>query len=61
MGGRLDGKVAIITGGASGFGQSAVWRFAEEGAKVVLADLNEAAAKETAEQAPSSAKRQTAD
>jgi NAD(P)-dependent dehydrogenase (short-subunit alcohol dehydrogenase family) len=52
MAGRLDGKVAIITGGASGFGQSAVWRFAEEGAKVVLADLNEAAAKETAEQAP---------
>jgi len=49
MGGRLDGKVAIITGGASGFGQSAVWRFVEEGAKVVLADLNEAAAKETAE------------
>jgi NAD(P)-dependent dehydrogenase (short-subunit alcohol dehydrogenase family) len=52
MAGRLDGKVAIITGGASGFGQSAVWRFAEEGAQVVLADLNEAAAKETAEQAP---------
>jgi NAD(P)-dependent dehydrogenase (short-subunit alcohol dehydrogenase family) len=52
MSGRLDGKVAIITGGASGFGQSAVWRFAEEGAQVVLADLNEAAAKDTAEQAP---------
>lgn len=52
MSGRLDGKVAIITGGASGFGQSAVWRFAEEGARVVLADLNETAAKETAEQAP---------
>jgi NAD(P)-dependent dehydrogenase (short-subunit alcohol dehydrogenase family) len=52
MGGRLNGKVAIITGGASGFGQSAVWRFAEEGAQVVLADLDEVAAKETAEQTP---------
>jgi len=41
---RLDGRVAIITGGASGFGEGIVRRFAEEGARVVIADLNEAAA-----------------
>ncbi|MCB1424851.1 MAG: SDR family oxidoreductase [Zhengella sp.] len=38
--GRLQDKVAIITGGASGFGEGMARRFAEEGAKVVVADLN---------------------
>lgn len=37
---RLQGKVAIVTGAASGFGEGMAKRFAEEGAKVVVADLN---------------------
>jgi len=36
----LQGKVAVITGAASGFGEGMARRFAEEGAKVVVADLN---------------------
>lgn len=41
---RLKDKVAIITGGASGFGEAMARRFAEEGAKIVIADLNTRAA-----------------
>ncbi len=37
---RLEGRVAVITGGASGLGRATARRFAEEGADVVLADLN---------------------
>ncbi|MCT8989925.1 SDR family oxidoreductase [Chelativorans sp. SCAU2101] len=37
---RLQDKVAIITGGASGFGRGMALRFAQEGAKVVVADIN---------------------
>jgi NAD(P)-dependent dehydrogenase (short-subunit alcohol dehydrogenase family) len=38
--GRLDKKVAVITGAASGIGRAAAIRFAGEGASVVIADLN---------------------
>jgi 3alpha(or 20beta)-hydroxysteroid dehydrogenase len=39
--GRLDGKVAIITGAAQGMGASHARRFVAEGAKIILIDLNE--------------------
>jgi len=39
LGKRLEGKVAIVTGGGSGFGEAISKRFAEEGAKVVVADM----------------------
>jgi NAD(P)-dependent dehydrogenase (short-subunit alcohol dehydrogenase family) len=39
--GRLDGKVAVITGAASGIGRASAQRFAAEGASVVVADLSE--------------------
>ena len=41
MSGRIQGKVSIVTGGASGFGEGIVRRFVAEGSKVVIADLNE--------------------
>ncbi len=41
MAGRLNGQVALITGAASGFGEGIARRFAEEGASVVVADIND--------------------
>ena len=46
---RLKGAIALITGGASGLGQGIAQRFVEEGARVVISDLNEEAAAQTAE------------
>ncbi|MDY6793906.1 MAG: SDR family oxidoreductase [Actinomycetota bacterium] len=40
----LEGKVAVVTGAASGFGKATTLRFSEAGAKVVLADINDASA-----------------
>jgi NAD(P)-dependent dehydrogenase (short-subunit alcohol dehydrogenase family) len=45
--GRLDGKVAIVTGGASGIGRASALTFLREGARVVIGDLNEASIGET--------------
>jgi NAD(P)-dependent dehydrogenase (short-subunit alcohol dehydrogenase family) len=44
---RLAGKVAVVTGGASGLGRATVMRFLADGAKVLVADLNEANGNET--------------
>src|SRR3954454_8083359 len=47
---QLEGKVAIVTGAASGQGKESALLFAREGAKVVCADWNEQGAEEVAEQ-----------
>jgi 3-oxoacyl-[acyl-carrier protein] reductase len=48
MAGRLADRIALITGGGSGIGRACALRFAAEGAKVCVADLDVAAAAETA-------------
>ena len=45
---RLENKIAVVTGGGSGFGTGIAERFAEEGAALVIADINMDAARDTA-------------
>ena len=52
---RLEGKVAIITGGAQGFGAGIAQVFAREGAKVVVTDINTEGAEKMAESLPGGA------
>jgi len=49
-GGKLQGKVAIITGAASGIGKEIALAYAREGAAVAVADINQAAAQKTADE-----------
>jgi 3-oxoacyl-[acyl-carrier protein] reductase len=44
---RMNDKVALVTGGASGIGRATALRFDEEGAKVVICDVNQAVGQET--------------
>jgi NAD(P)-dependent dehydrogenase (short-subunit alcohol dehydrogenase family) len=46
--GRLDGKVAVITGAAGGIGREAAMLFSSEGAAVVVADMGRSAGAQTA-------------
>ncbi len=50
MAGRLEGKVAVITGAASGIGRASARRFSDEGAHVVVADVDDQPGSELAEE-----------
>lgn len=58
---RLEGKTAIVTGGASGFGAGIVQTFLAEGARVMIADINGDAAQDLAAQLGSGAMAQQVD
>ncbi|NSY40104.1 SDR family oxidoreductase [Leisingera sp. ANG59] len=58
---RLDGKTAIVTGGASGFGAGIVRKFLAEGARVMIADINGSAAEAMAAELGGNASAQTVD
>ena len=46
--GRFDGRIAVVTGAARGIGLGVAQRFAEEGARVAILDLDEGQAQEAA-------------
>lgn len=48
--GKLDGRIAVVTGGASGLGRACADKFAEEGARVVVADIQEEAGEAAAKE-----------
>jgi 3-oxoacyl-[acyl-carrier protein] reductase len=58
---RLEGKIAIVTGGGGGFGEAIARRFAAEGARVVVADLRADAAERVASEIGNAALPVTAD
>ena len=49
MTGRVEGKMAFVTGAAQGIGEAIAIMLAKEGAKVVVADINEEGIKEVSE------------
>jgi meso-butanediol dehydrogenase/(S,S)-butanediol dehydrogenase/diacetyl reductase len=58
---RFEGKVALVTGGASGIGAATARRLSAEGARVMVADRNEAGAKEVASALPGEAAARAVD
>ena len=61
MSNRFEGRVVLVTGGASGIGEASARRFANEGARVMIGDLNEGLAKDVAASLSNEAASQAVD